>query len=313
MQDFFDSISSENIPNQFLRKFEDGVEVWIKREDLLHPEVSGNKFRKLKYNLREAKATGFLKILTFGGAHSNHIAATAAAGNIYEFQTIGIIRGDELKANRNKWSATLKYAKSCGMSFEFVSREKYREKESASFLKELRSKFGKFYLLPEGGINDLAIKGCAEILNSEDRKFDFIAVSVGTGGTIGGLIKSAGTNQKVLGFPALKSAHFKNDVTKLVVKTNWELFSDYHFGGYAKVDAALIDFMNKFSKEFKILLDPVYTGKLLFGIFDLAEKGYFPANSKVLAIHTGGFQGIPEMNRLLKNKNLPQINLIDED
>ena len=307
MQDFFDHKITKNIPNQFINKFPGGVELWIKREDLLHPEVSGNKFRKLKYNLLAARDQNFENLLTFGGAHSNHIAAAAAAGREFGFKTIGVIRGDELKEHEEKWSPTLKYASSCGMKFHFVSREEYRQKNSATFIKALKSNFGDFYLLPEGGTNPLAITGCEEILNESDWNFNFICSSVGTGGTLAGLINSSETHQKILGFSSLNSDHLRDEVEKMVNKSNWEIILNYHIGGYAKVNAELIEFMNDFSKKFNIILDPVYTGKLVFGIFDLIKNGYFPENSKILAIHTGGLLGIDGMNSYLQKKDLPQI------
>ncbi|MCG9971491.1 1-aminocyclopropane-1-carboxylate deaminase/D-cysteine desulfhydrase [Christiangramia crocea] len=309
MQDFFDNRISENIPNQFIKEFPGGIELFIKREDLLHPEVSGNKFRKLKYNLVAARDQKFDTLLTFGGAHSNHIAATAAAGKLFGFNTIGIIRGEELASvSKEKWSPTLKYAASCGMKFEFVSREEYRNKDSEEFLKKLKHRFKEFYLVPEGGTNKLAIKGCEEILTESDKKFDFICSSVGTGGTLAGLITSSETHQKVLGFSALNSDYLRNEISSLVGKNNWELILNYHFGGYAKVNVQLIEFMNNFSKKYNIILDPVYTGKLVFGIFDLIKNGFFPENTRIMVIHTGGLQGIDGMNQLLKKKHLPQIN-----
>ncbi|TBW30213.1 1-aminocyclopropane-1-carboxylate deaminase/D-cysteine desulfhydrase [Gramella sp. KN1008] len=307
MQDFFDDHISENIPNEFVTEFPGGIQLWIKREDLLHPEVSGNKFRKLKYNLIAASEQKHSTLLTFGGAHSNHIAAAAAAGKMFGFKTIGVIRGNELEGNQEKWSPTLKYASSCGMKFHFVSREEYRQKDSTGFINALRHRFGEFYLLPEGGTNYLAIKGCEEILTESDKEFDFICSSVGTGGTLAGLINSSEAHQRVLGFSSLNSDHLQDEVKELVTKSNWEIILNYHFGGYAKVSAGLIEFMNEFHKKYKIKLDPVYTGKLVFGIFELVKRGYFSENSKILAIHTGGLQGIEGMNSFLKKKDLPQI------
>ena len=308
MPDFFDSRFSEAIPNEFIREFPGGIKLWLKREDMLHPEVSGNKFRKLKYNLIAARDQKYNTLLTFGGAHSNHIAAAAAAGKKFGFNTIGVIRGDELERNQEKWSPTLKYASSCSMKFHFVSREEYRKKDSTVFINSLRDRFGEFYLLPEGGTNDLAIKGCEEILTERDKEFDFICSSVGTGGTLAGLINSSEKDQKILGFSSLNSDFLKDEVRKMVNKSNWEIILNYHFGGYAKVNAGLIESMNEFYKNYKIKLDPVYTGKLVFGIFELIKNGYFPENSKILAIHTGGLQGIEGMNSFLRKKDLPQIN-----
>ncbi|MCB7482447.1 1-aminocyclopropane-1-carboxylate deaminase/D-cysteine desulfhydrase [Christiangramia sediminis] len=307
MQDFFEKETSESVQNEFITEFPGGIQLWIKREDLLHPEVSGNKFRKLKYNLLQAEKGDYKTILTFGGAHSNHISATAAAGQILGFETIGIIRGDELAGAEENWSSTLKYAASCGMKFDFISRADYKRKDSEEFIELLKNRFKGFYLVPEGGTNELAIRGCEEILSEKDKEFHFICSSVGTGGTLAGLINSSENDQKVIGFSSLKSDHLKDKISGLVNRENWEIVKNYHFGGYAKVNEKLINFMNDFSKKYQIILDPVYTGKLVFGIFDLVKQGYFPDNSKILAIHTGGLQGIEGMNRFLRKKKLPQI------
>jgi 1-aminocyclopropane-1-carboxylate deaminase len=283
-----------------------GVELYLKREDEIHPFVSGNKYRKLKYNLIEAEKLGVKILLTFGGAYSNHIAAVASAGNELGFKTIGVIRGEELK-EKVFFNPTLNFAQQCGMRFEFVSRENYRDKTSEAFINNLKDKFGDFYLIPEGGTNTLAIKGCEEILTKTDKYFDYICCAVGTGGTISGLINCSKPSQQVLGFPALKGDFLQQDISRFVYKTNWKLTTDYHFGGYAKINEELIAFINEFSSSQDILLDPVYTGKMMFGIFDLIEKGFFPKGTKILAIHTGGLQGIVGMNAILKKKNLPLI------
>jgi 1-aminocyclopropane-1-carboxylate deaminase len=274
----------------------------IKREDLIHPFVSGNKFRKLKYNLLEAKNQNQSKLVTFGGAFSNHIAAVAYAGKENGFQTIGIIRGEELENKINE-NQTLKFAKAFGMEFEFVSREDYRNKENHDFLYDLKSKYNDFYLIPEGGTNNLAVKGCEEILTEEDEIYDFVCCCVGTGGTISGLINGSKPHQKIIGFSALKGDFLRNEIRKFAKKNNWELISEYHFGGYGKVTEELILFMNSFSKQNGILLDPIYTAKMVFGVIDLINKNYFPKGSKILMIHSGGLQGIEGMNAVLKNKN----------
>ncbi len=276
---------------------------------MMHPFVSGNKYRKLKYNLHQAKIENQKVLLTFGGAYSNHIAALAYSGKENGFQTIGVIRGDEL-ADKIEANPTLKFAQECGMQFEFVSREEYRFKTQPAFLEQLKQKFGSFYLVPEGGTNTLAIKGCEEILTPDDSVFDYVACAIGTGGTISGIINSAFPNQKVLGFPALKGDFLKDEICSFVHNENWEILTYYHFGGYGKINKELIDFINWFLKETQIPLDPVYTGKMVFGIFDLIAKDYFPDNSKILLIHTGGLQGIEGMNIKLKNKGLPTLNIL---
>lgn len=288
-------------------KFPNSISVFIKREDLIHPIVSGNKFRKLKYNLLQAQDENQDTILTFGGAFSNHIAAVAFAGKEKGFKTIGIIRGEEL-ATKIEENPTLKFAQEYGMQFEFISREEYRQKSEAFFIENLKNQFGKFYMIPEGGTNKLAIKGCEEILIESDSQFDFVCCAVGTVGTISGIINSILPHQKVLGFPALKGDFLKEEIRIFARNENWELITDYHFGGYGKVNLELITFINQFYKENKIPLDPIYTGKMVFGIFDLIEKNYFPKSSKILLIHTGGIQGIQGMNLKLKTKKLPIIN-----
>jgi 1-aminocyclopropane-1-carboxylate deaminase len=287
-----------------------GISLVIKREDLIHPFVSGNKFRKLKYNLLQAKAENQSTLLTFGGAYSNHIAAVAYAGKENGFQTIGVIRGDEL-GDKIESNPTLKFAQECGMYFEFVSRETYRLKTEATFLEQLQQQYGAFYLIPEGGTNTFAIQGCEEILTPDDASFDYVACAIGTGGTISGIINSVLPHQKVLGFPALKGNFLQDEIRNFVRQDNWELITDYHFGGYGKVTNDLIDWINQFYEQTQIPLDPVYTGKMVFGIVDLITKNYFPENAKILLIHTGGLQGIQGMNLKLKNKGLPILHTHD--
>jgi 1-aminocyclopropane-1-carboxylate deaminase len=279
-----------------------GITLEIKREDLLHPFISGNKFRKLKYNLVQAKAENLHNILTFGGAYSNHIAAVAYAGKEQGFKTIGVIRGDEL-GDKIADNPTLQFAQECGMQFEFVSREAYRLKTESEFILKLKNKFGSFYMVPEGGTNDYAVKGCQEILTDEDASFDFICCAVGTGGTISGIINSTLSHQKVLGFPALKGDFLKDEIRKFATNERWELVNDYHFGGYGKVNEQLVQFINQFYQETQVPLDPIYTGKMVFGVMDLIQKNYFPENAKILLIHTGGLQGVKGMNVLLKKTN----------
>nr|WP_298997463.1 pyridoxal-phosphate dependent enzyme [uncultured Allomuricauda sp.] len=284
------------------------IQLFIKREDTIHPFVSGNKYRKLKYNLKEAIKKEFDTLLTFGGAFSNHIAAAAFAGKEAGLKTIGVIRGEELK---DKWreNPTLKLAQEHGMRLHFVSRESYRDKGTHDFVSGLKETFGPFYLIPEGGTNTLAVKGCEEILTESDQYFDFICCCVGTGGTIAGLINASHSHQTVLGFPALKGDFLKEDIRKFVQNDRWRLLSEYHFGGYAKVDKSLIAFINAFKKETGIPLDAVYTGKMVFGIFDLIKKDTFKKGTQILAIHTGGLQGIKGMNLTLKRRNLPLLDV----
>lgn len=285
---------------------EKGITLFIKREDLIHPLISGNKYRKLKYNILTAKAAKQDTLLTFGGAYSNHIAAAAYAGKQEGLKTIGVIRGDELK---DKWqkNATLLLARAHGMEFKFVSREVYRTKETSEFKSELEKEFGRFYMLPEGGTNGLAVEGCQEIITEEDLNFNVITSAVGTGGTIAGIINASNKTQSVIGFPALKGDFLQEDIRKFANKENWELQNKYHFGGYGKVSPELIQFINDFKKETDIPLDPIYTGKMIYGVIEMIKEDCFKSGTKILAIHTGGLQGIAGMNALLKKKKQPLL------
>jgi 1-aminocyclopropane-1-carboxylate deaminase len=283
----------QEINDELLTAF--GVKLFVKREDLIHPFVSGNKWRKLKYNLVEARKTGFNTLLTFGGAFSNHIYATAAAGKEAGFSTIGIIRGDEVLP----LNSTLQFAKEQGMQLHYVDREEYKEKDTAFFIEKLRQKFGDFYLLPEGGTNKLAVKGCAEMVDDLVENYDFYGVACGTGGTMAGLIGGLKGKGHILGFPVLKGADFlSQEIERLLLEAapdsyiNYALLLNYHFGGYAKISQELIAFINSFYSTTGIPLDPIYTGKMFYGIFDLIKMGYFPFGTRILAIHTGGLQGI---------------------
>ncbi len=283
------------------------IEVSILREDLIHPFISGNKYRKLKYNLEEAIFHKKEMLLTFGGAYSNHISAVAYAGKLYGFKTLGIIRGEELKSKIQE-NSTLRFAESCGMEFVFIDRETYRKKEEPDFLINLEIKYPKSYIIPEGGTNTLAIKGCEEIITQELSDFDFICCSVGTGGTLAGLIKAKYPNQIILGFAALKdSSWLPEAILKYTSNKEYQLIDDYHFGGYAKITDELISFVNNFKTQYDIPLDPVYTGKMVFGVVDLIKKNRFREKSKILVVHTGGLQGIEGMNKILEKQNKQQI------
>ena len=282
----FETIA-QNILDQQIN-FHD-ITLIIRRLDLVHPQISGNKFFKLKYNFLEAKRQGYQHILSFGGAYSNHIAATAFAAQQFGFKSVGVIRGEEL-ADR-PLNPTLATAQQFGMKLHFVSRDEYRRKQRPEYLAELARHFPEHYVIPEGGTNALAIQGCQEILKDSDAQFDVICCAVGTGGTISGLIEASHAHQQILGFSALKGSFLKDEVAQLTKKTNWNILDDYCCGGYAKTSAALVQFIRDFEAEFSIPLEQVYTAKMLMGIFDLIEKNYFPARSKLLVIHSGGLQG----------------------
>lgn len=274
-----------------------GVRLFIKREDKIHPYVSGNKWRKLKYNLEQAKQKGFSTLLTFGGAYSNHIYATAAAAKECGFKSIGIVRGEEhLPLN-----PTLSFATKQGMYLRYMDRSTYRRKHETEVINELAEKYGSFYLIPEGGTNHLAIKGAAEIVTEEVRAFDYVCTAVGTGGTIAGIISGMNGKGKVIGFSALKGDFLTKDVQTLLqnyesrLLIDWEINTSYHFGGYAKVNQELFGFINKVYSLHNIPLDPIYTGKMMYGIYDMIRKGEFKPGSKILAIHTGGLQGMEGM------------------
>jgi 1-aminocyclopropane-1-carboxylate deaminase len=254
---------------------ERNIKVDVLRLDLIHPEVSGNKWFKLKYNLEEAKQRKLNTILTFGGAFSNHIAATAAACKLFGFKSIGIIRGEE-SASANP---TLQKAKENGMELHFVAREDYKRKEGSEFIEKLKSKFGDFYLIPEGGDNELGIKGCTEILNGE-MNYDQIFCAVGTGTTCKGISRSLKQGQKLIGVNILKGSEEQEGI-----------INDYHFGGYAKHTQELLEFKSNFEKEFNIPLDYIYTSKLFFAVFDSVIKNRIPGGDSVLIIHSGGLQG----------------------
>ena len=275
------------------------AKLFIKRDDLMHPFISGNKWWKLKYNFQAARENEHQTILTFGGPYSNHIAATAAAGKVYGFKTIGIIRG-ERPADSNK---TIEFALNNGMELHFIDRASYREKDSAGFLYQLKKKFGPFYLIPEGGANLAGVKGCSEMLEGVNFSYNYICCPCGTGTTLAGLILSKNKEVKVLGFSALKGGEFlKENVSDFLTAAekefpdpdkyqNWEIITDYHFGGYAKVKPELIKFVQAFETRTRIPLDFVYTGKMISGIYDMGAKGFFNASDKILIIHTGGLQG----------------------
>ncbi len=278
------------------------VALYIKREDQVHPRISGNKWRKLKYNLLEARKAQRTTLLTFGGAFSNHIAAVAEAGFLFGFKTIGIIRGEAPQG----FNPTLERARENGMRLEFISRSLYRNKDIA--LKQIRFDQSDTYLIPEGGTNHLALKGCAEIIRDCEitEPIDYWCTACGTGGTAAGMITALNAGQQVLGFPVLKGNFMANSIRDLLKLVNssskqWELFEDYHFGGYARFTPELIHFINEFKKTYAIALDPVYTGKMVYGVVDLVKKGYFQPGSRVMMIHTGGLQGIAGFNQRFGN------------
>lgn len=272
-----------------------GIQLYIKRDDLIHPTVSGNKWRKLKYNLEDAKTKKASTLLTFGGAFSNHLYATAAAGYALGFKTIGIVRGEN---NAEKLTPTLQFCIEQNMQLQYVSRQEYRERNDQEYLKKISLQFDNPYLIPEGGTTSLAIKGVQEMTVEVEvqlgKKPDFYAVAVGTGGTAAGIL-SEGNN--LLAFSALKGGGFLEDDIKNLLPDKkkagtLKLFTDYHFGGYAKWTPELITFIKEFKINHHIQLEQVYTAKMFYGLYDLIKQGYFAKNAVVVAVHTGGLQGI---------------------
>lgn len=279
---------------------EKGVELWVKRDDLIHEEISGNKWRKLKFNVLKAKSQNKKLIITLGGAYSNHIAATAALGYELGIKTKGIIRGEELKGD----NYMLSQAKSFGMELEFVSREYYRERHEQWFKKELLERHAESYFIPEGGANYYGIQGCAEIIIEIPIEFDCIFTAAGTGTTAAGLATGLTDAQMVYAVSALKGEFLKREIEELLYSAFMErdfaselmnrvsVITDYHFGGYAKTTQVLIDFLGEFYHQTGIKLDPIYTGKMMFAILDLIKMDSFEKGSKIVALHTGGLQGI---------------------
>jgi 1-aminocyclopropane-1-carboxylate deaminase len=267
-----------------------GVEVWLKRDDLIHAEVPGNKWRKLKYNLSAAAESGDQTLLTFGGAYSNHVRAVAAAGRSFGFASIGVIRGEEhLPLN-----PSLAYAVRQGMRLSYLGREEYRRKTEAIVLDRLRREFGSFYLLPEGGTNELAVRGCSEIPAEIDMDFEVICCACGTGGTLAGIAAGLRPAQRAIGFSALKGGGFlAREVSDLQVRTfgsrrgDWRIETGYHFGGYARRTAELDTFIAEFRARYGVTLDWVYVAKMMYGIYTLARAGAFESGTRVIAVITG--------------------------
>jgi 1-aminocyclopropane-1-carboxylate deaminase len=279
-----------------------GVRLLLWRDDLAQPELPGNKARKLKYNLAAAREQGQHTLLTFGGAYSNNIAAVAAAGRLFGFATIGLIRGEETQP----LNPTLAQAAADGMRLHYLDRSSYRRRAEPDFTAELLACYGPAYVLPEGGTNALALPGCAELVADirEQAAFDALAVAVGTGGTLAGLLMGLAGQQQAVGVAALKNGGFlQAEVDALTQQASGQIFSNYslqtgyHFGGYAKPSPELLAFIQQFQQRHGVLLDPIYTGKLLYGVLDLIGQGYFPRGSTVVAIHTGGQQAWAGWNR----------------
>jgi 1-aminocyclopropane-1-carboxylate deaminase/D-cysteine desulfhydrase-like pyridoxal-dependent ACC family enzyme len=278
------------------------VKVYLKRDDLINEKISGNKWRKLKYNIQAAKKK---TILTFGGAFSNHIAATAAACYSEGLASIGIIRGERPKTLNN----TLKGAEENGMHLEFTSRDAYRNKNELSFIKTLNKKFKNVFIVPEGGANIHGLKGCVDIIDEIKIDFDYIISAVGTGATISGIACGLKKEQQAIGIVVLKGAEYlQQEVNKLTreyqfedkdidIQPNMVLNHDYHFGGYAKIKPELVNFINSFYQMHGIKTDPIYSGKSLYALYDLIRNDHFKKGSRIVYYHCGGLQGVEGMEK----------------
>ena len=266
-----------------------GVRLYLKRDDIIHSDVPGNKWRKLKYNLQRASDEGHQRLLTFGGAYSNHIRATAAAGHYCGFSTVGVVRGEE----HIPLNPVLTDAAQFGMHLTYMDRTIYRNKESPEVRDALRKQFGDVYLIPEGGSNALAVRGCAELPSEIRESFDVICCACGTGGTLAGIAVGLQPGRRAIGFCAMKGGDFlREDVTRLQEEyagptMNWTIETDYHFGGFARRNAELNRFISDFRERHGLELDWVYVAKMLFGVFDLVSAGRFLRDTTIVAVVTG--------------------------
>ena len=291
-------IESHQIFNSLYK--DTNIKVFIKRLDLIESDIAGNKYFKLKHNIKEVISKGYKKIVTFGGAFSNHILASSIIAKNNNLLSVGIIRGEE----HHPLNSTLKKAALNGMKLVYISRSEYKLKESKKFIENIYGLYGDCYIIPEGGTNDLAIKGTGDIITDDD-DYNYICCSVGTGGTIAGIINASNSNQRVLGFPAIKGFEKLNDNINLWTnKDNWTLIDKYSFGGYARFNNDLINFIKDFYLNHNIPLDMIYTAKMIYGVNDLIRNNKINSNSSVLLIHTGGLQGNIGMNDRY-NFNLP--------
>ena len=284
------------------------LSVYVKRDDLIHPIISGNKWRKLSGSLRYAKAHGLKGLVSFGGAYSNHIHALAYACQQDNLASIGIIRGRPEYSN----NFTLSMARSWGMSLQFVSHLEYKQRAQRDYLEQLQKTYPDHLIVPEGGSHQLALSGVAEVMTELEQQIDYqhILLPVGSGGTIAGLIKQDNNQHNILGVAVLKQASYLNqEIEDLLgrVKTShcrWQLLTEYHGGGYAKFSETSIQQLVAYNKQGGITFEPIYSGKMLLATIDLAEQDYFAAGDTIVLLHTGGLQGIGgllEQGRIAKN------------
>lgn len=278
-----------------------GVRIWLKRDDCIHPHISGNKWRKLKYNIEAAICQGCKNLLTFGGAYSNHLAAVAAAGKEYGFKTFGIVRGEPPVG----LNPTLRFLKACGMELIFISRKDYRNQLPEYWLNKLNLPHFETYVLPEGGSNCLALRGCAELPDEVAQQLGFMPdvffVACGTGATLAGIAAGLNGRARAVGVSVLKGDFHKRDVERLLGECGREaalpeVLTHYHFGGYARFNDDLIFFINQFKARHSVPLDPIYTGKVMFAVMNQVQAGAFTEGTNILVVHSGGLQGIAGFN-----------------
>lgn len=261
-------------------------QVDVKRIDLVHPTIAGNKWYKLKHNLRYAKQQNYQQVISFGGAYSNHIYALAQACHLYQLDSVGIIRGDELA--HKPLNSKLDKVTQLGMQLSFISRAEYRQKHTSSFLAKLAKTYPSAYVIPEGGSNELAVQGCMEIITQQDRQhYDMICCAVGTGGTIAGIINASHHTQKVLGFAAV-NADLTATIQQWSTQQNWQVLPDDVFGGYGKYNEELLTFINRIQTKYHVPLESIYTGKALYRLWQFLQSMPATKKMRVLFIHTGG-------------------------
>ncbi len=270
------------------------VSVHVKRDDLLHSVVSGNKLYKLMLNLEQFKREDKKTLITFGGAYSNHLHATAFMGKSLGIKTVAIVRGEQLIP----LNPTLKDCTDWGMTLEPVSRGLYRQKQQAAEIQAIIDKYPCPYVVPEGGANRLGVLGAAKMLDGvEQDNLDVVVVACGTGVTMAGIVSACAPHVKVIGMPALKAENWMADEVQGWLNTigcgnrNWALQCRYHFGGYGKTKPELLAFMHEMEVRYNLMLDPIYTGKAFFGLMQMIEQGEIARGSRVLFIHSGGLQG----------------------
>ncbi len=278
-------------------------DIYVKRDDLIHNDISGNKFRKLKYNLIEYYRTEKKSIIAFGGAFSNLLYTLSVISAEMNIPATFYIRGDGFDQN----NPTLKFIKQNGVRMIFMSRTAFKNIRNREFLDNLQLQYKDAYIIPEGGSNKFAVPGSAEIVDEilvqMDDVPDYIVMDLGTGGTFAGVLDRLPKNIKLIGISAIKGVDWEKTLRDIydgdnsfMRKSNWKIFDSYHFGGFAKYNMELINFINSYKRKYGIPLDPIYSGKMIYALHDLLEQGFFNKGSKIVWIHGGGLQGIAGFN-----------------